>query len=257
MMIYFNGDSHVAGTELTDATTQSMSAHLANLFDAEYINDAVAGSSVDQILQRTRYYINECKKSNQWPDLVVIGLADWLGQDEFVDGQYVSYNELALNLPDNSSKQRQQYYQDNIANNLFYRAAMVKYYNNVLYNLHTELFYHGVPHLFFNCVKSLRHDRDLITFDWAEFYLHPYRITFNYRDWCRYQGFEEITPGKFHYGSDANQAWAKFLYDHMQKNNLLTKDEYGSLYNLGRQRRRHHGPGVGEWDEELLQPPHS
>ena len=256
MMIYFNGDSHVAGTELSDASTQSMAAHLAQLFAADHVNHAVAGSSVDQILQRTRSYINDCKQSNHWPDLMVIGLSDWNSQDEFVDGQYISYNQLQLNIPDNVSKQRQQYYQDHIENNMFYRAAMAKYYNTVLYNLHTELCYQGVPHLFFNCIKSLRHDRDLITYDWAEFYIRPYQLTFNYRDWCRYQGFKEITPGRFHYDSDANQAWAKFLYDWIQKNNLLTKDEYGSLYNLGRQRRRHHGPGLGEWDEEFLRPSH-
>ena len=256
MKIYFNGDSHVYGAELNNPAAESMAAHLSTLFDAEYVNDAVEGSSVDQILLRTRDYIKQCKQTNTWPDLMVIGFTDWNREDWFVDGDYYSANSVEWSHPKQFSGPRYQYYKDYTLANDKFIGSMAKHYNNVIYNLHTELFYFGVPHLFFNCAMSLRCDKDIMTFDWAEFYLKPYQISFNYRNWCRYQGFDEITPGKFHYGSDANQAWAKLLYDHIQQHNLLTKDEHGSLYNLGRQRRRHHGPGVGEWDEELLRPSH-
>lgn len=255
MNIYFDGDDHVYGTELDDPDRQGQAAHLANFFDAEYVNHAVPGSSVDQILWRTRDCINQCKQSGDWPDLIVLGFPEWNRDDWFVNGQYRSANQSEINYPKHVNAQRQQYYKETIASNARYLGAMAKYYNNVLYNLHTELFYLGIPHLFFNTVTSLRCDRDVMTFDWAGYYINPYQLTFNYRNWCRYQGFTEITAGKFHYGTEANEAWASMLYDYIQQQNLLTKDEYGSLYNLGRQRRRHYGPGVGEWDEELLRPP--
>lgn len=257
MMIYFDGGSHVYGSELSDPSTQSMAAHLGTMYNATVVNRALEDSSNNQILQRTQSLISQCKQNNAWPDLIVIGFTEWHREDWFVDGSYCSSNSLKSQYPEQFGSQRQKYYIDYLSKNSDFIGAMSKYYNNVIYNLHTELFYFGVPHLFFNCALSLRCDREMITFDWAEFYLKPYQITFNYCNWCRYQGYNEITPGKFHYGSDANRAWAELLYNHIQQHNLLTKDEYGSLYNLGRQRRRHHGPGVGEWDEELLRPPHS
>lgn len=256
MKLYINGDSHVYGAELSMPNKESMAAHLADFFKAEYINDAVEGSSVDQILWRTRDYVKLCKQTGNWPDLIIIGFTDWNREDWFVDGDYYSGNTINWRYPEHFSPQRQQYYQQYILHNADYIATQCKYYNNVIYNLHSELFQLGIPHLFFNCAMSLLCDKDLLQFDWAGFYLNPYNIDFHYRGWCQKHNFLEITPGKFHYGSDANRAWAKLLYDHIQQHNLLTKDEYGSLYNLGRQTRRHHGPGVGEWHEELFRPSH-
>ena len=255
MNIYFDGDDHVRGAELADPATQSMAAHLAQLFNADYVNHAVDGTSVDQILWRTRDLINQCKQGRACPDLIVLGFPEWNRDDWFDHGKYCSGNPNKLNYSQSHSQPRQQYYKEIIANNATYIGAMAKYYNNVLYNLHSELFYLGIPHLFFNCVTSLRCDRDVMTFDWKGYYINPYQLTFNYRNWCRYQGFTAITPGQFHYDSDANRAWANMLYDHIHKHNLLTKDEHGYLHNLGRQRRRHYGPRVGEWDEELFRPP--
>lgn len=254
MNIYFDGDSHVYGSELEDPSTQSMAAHLSRLYNATYVNRALEGSSNDQILQRTRALIEKCKQTKDWPDLIVIGFTEWHREDWFVNGEYYSCNSLELRYPEHFSSQRQQYYINHVTNNTEYIGSLAKYYNNTIYNLHTELFYLGVPHLFFNCALTLRCAPDMITFDWAEYYLKPYQISFNYRNWCRYNGFDEITPGKFHYSEEANAEWAKLLHGHIEQHNLLTKDEHGSLYSLGRDKRQHYGPGVGEWSETLVLP---
>jgi lysophospholipase L1-like esterase len=74
MLIYFNGDSNVAGTELPE-TTHGMAPKLAERFDGQYktkfINDATPGASNDLIYEQTLDFLNN--PSSPKPDLVVIG----------------------------------------------------------------------------------------------------------------------------------------------------------------------------------------
>lgn len=221
MFFYFNGDSNTAGTELDNPQNESIAACVAHAFGAQYLNHSVPGAGCDQILASTRAYINFCKNTRQWPDFVMIGWTDWNRQDYFYSGNTYSINSLKLQYPEKVDSARVDHF-DSIKSNTSYNAAMAVYYNNAIYNLHQELNYYKIFHLFFNATESLNQysinsvDLDPLKFDWKNCYYEPYVREHAFRSYCENKKYPHITPGFYHYQAHAHAEWAELLCDHIR-----------------------------------------
>lgn len=227
MFFYFNGDSNTAGTELTDPQNESLAACVAKTFGAQYLNHSFSGASCDQVISSTRAYINCCKTTNSWPDFVMIGWTDWYRQDWFHNGGTYSINSLGLNHPEKVDARRLEYFDSQIDLNVGFKASMAMYYNNIIYNLHQELTYHNVPHLFFNATESLtqyeHHSDDyrILKLDWENRYFEPYTKAMSFRKYCENKQYPHITPGFYHYQAPVHAEWAELLCSHIRLHNLV------------------------------------
>lgn len=234
MKIFFNGDSHTSGSELYYPTQDTFSYRLAKLLNAdEVINLAIGGASNDRILRTTEEYLRECKNSNDYPDLIVIGWSECCRTDWFVNGQYYSIFSQEL-TPEETYKvdaERAKYYID------FWRQPenrniMAKYYNDRIYDLHKQLEFLNIPHLFFMGVCSFEfelrstnfpqpneYNNFMIHYDWGNSFWKPYDIDGSFVAWGKENGYE-ITPF-FHLKEPAHEAFAQILYEHIKNNRLL------------------------------------
>jgi hypothetical protein len=241
MKIYFNGDSNVAGSELKNPDEQGFASHLSRMFNASYINDAVGGASNSRILRTTEEYLRNCKKSSKYPDLIVIGWSEFVREDWFIDGNYQSLtNTFKLNFVEEQNPERYNYWIKNQVHSSTYSAQMAKFWNNTIYNFHCELTFLKIPHLFFEAIESFNEVEIRITkdkeitpfndwatiyhFNWNKNYFHPYNPDYAMINWAENSGYDQITPGKWHYPEPAQIAWAELLYNYINENNLLKND---------------------------------
>lgn len=217
MLIYFNGDSNTAGSELSKG--ESFPEIIARYYDAKSINHAVGGCSCDHIIRTTRTYIDQCKAKNAFPDLIVIGWTEWNREEWFRNGRYDTASMMfkdQMNQLSDSEKSRLEYFETYITKPEFTGAAAV-YYNNAIYNLHCEFKDLGIPHLFFNAILPLDVSKIMLTplpilkHDFENSYFHPYSNKYAMRQWCLDNNFDQVTPGYFHFVPAAQQAWASLL----------------------------------------------
>lgn len=98
MLIYFNGDSNVAGAELDDPDNESMAAVISQHFNADRVVDALNGASNDRIYDTTLRYI----ENNAAPDLVIIGWSEHWREQWYLDGEFheVNHIEVGQRIPE-------------------------------------------------------------------------------------------------------------------------------------------------------------
>ena len=226
--IYFNGDSYVAGDELDDPTTQGFASKLANKLDATFINQAEGGSSNGLILRKVQEYLYECKKSNKFPDLIVIGWSESNREDWFVDDRYRSVAGTGP-LLESYNPIDYKYWTRYMNQSWPYTHQMCKFYNRAIYNLHRELMHLRVPHLFFNAIAPLnvaelhdpyrRQEDPVLKFSWDDCYFYPYD-EMSWRQWAIENKYKEITPGMYHYNEDCHDAWTEIIYNYIKEKNI-------------------------------------
>lgn len=242
MILYVNGDSHSAGAELyrcadgklvsfTEDDSQywdtigtikgqyahpeclklSYGQHLATHLELDLVCDAVSGSSNDRILRTTGDYL----KYGFEPDLIVIGWSTWEREEWEHDGKYWQVNASGIghDWPDEIVTR----YRDWIVN-LDYHQMMLAQHEKI-YAFHRQLETMGIPHLFFTCFQEFS---GVNPCNWNHHYIEPYDPNFTYYNWARAQGFKTVRPDGYHFGSDAHQAWAEFLY-HSYINQILLR----------------------------------
>ena len=225
MKLYVGGDSNVAGYELKNPEN-SFSYKLGQMLGAtETIVQAVGGASNDKILSTTQSYLASCET---FPDLVVIGWSSVERQDRFVNGSYVSLNNLGVveNVTRIEDDYRYQYFLKHQAHNYDYHREMHKYWQNRIYNYHLELLYYKIPHLFFNAIHSFgfwEGTLEHLVHDWDNTFITPYDKRGSYIEYCEDNGYQEITPGWHHFNEDAHQDWANILYQYIKTYNLIGK----------------------------------
>lgn len=233
MKIYFNGDSNVAGIDLPDPATQGFAAKLANKLGSDtIINEAFSGASNQSIMRNTHAYLRQCKESNSYPDLVVIGWSDNSREDWFVDGKYVCMSGMS---PEKQAINpgHFEYWQKHCEANFIYLHNVSKFFNREIHNLHQELKFLKIPHLFFNAIYPLNlveltEDADSFTkrdvilqMDWDDCYFRPYGINASWRFWAIENNYKELVPGLFHYEESCQEAWAQLVYDHIKEKNIV------------------------------------
>jgi len=228
MLIYFNGDSNVSGTELPEST-HGMAPKLAERFDGQYktkfINDATPGASNDLIYEQTLDFLNN--PSSPTPDLVVIGWTQfsrvqWFLVDEWGKGRFWEINQIGVGIPvPEVYQERYNHYVNNVQGDGHWRLVQGAYWHNKIFNIHTLLEYKKIPHLFFNAFDEFILPTEVNQLDWNNVFLTPYSDELIYTKWCRRHGYKEITPGWQHYESAAHTRWANVMYDHIAKHNIL------------------------------------
>ena len=233
MIVYINGDSHSAGAEATnpyafaqddplywalgrrphpDNERVSYGCHIANQLGAILHCDAESASSNSRIIRTTSHYL----KYNPKPDLVIIGWSTWEREEWLYDNIHWQVN--AGGIGEDWPNEIKHKYKKWIAS-LDWQVT-VNRSHRYIYNFHRELEEQGVNHFFFTCYEPWNNVEQM---DWNGRYLHPYNSDFTYYNWCKQQGFNTVHPDSYHFGPDAHEAWAKFLYPNMVTHLLTTK----------------------------------
>ena len=220
MILYVNGDSNSAGTEMKNSE-DCYANQLATRLNATLINDSYAGASNDSILNKTQTYLQKCKINNSYPDLVVIGWSSSEREDWFVNGEYKSINSFNVNTDGLERLPEWDYWSKNkagwLSNDPSYETQMVKYWNTKIFNFHLELEYLKIPHLFFNAIYSFNTFGPVYTYDWNNTFYKPYDKSSAMIKWADANGYQQITPGHWHYEKDAHTEWTNILYDTLCK----------------------------------------
>ena len=231
MNIYFNGDSYVEGTELDDPATQSFAAKLSAKLNAQFINQAENGSSNSLIIRKMTEYLYQCKQTNTFPDLVVIGWSEATREDCFIFNEYRS---LAGTGPDHELIDPDEYrYWSYNNQNWQYRHQLCKFYNRAIHNLHLELQYLKIPHLFFNAIEPLNkieisapgiaheNGNNILKLEWHDCYFYPYdRLDMAWRDWATERNYQQVTPDFYHFKEDCHAAWTDVIYNYIKEKNI-------------------------------------
>ena len=234
MKIYFNGDSNTQGSELYYARQDAYPYKLAELFNAEIVdNPALGGASNDRILRTTEEYLRKCEENNEYPNLIIIGWSEPNRTDWFVDGIYESLN--SENLPPIQCQKlydsRAKYFSEDWRHHII-EYVMTQYHHEKIYNLHLHLNHLKIPHLFFNAVNSFNtliswykpyindtHSFEFFKHDWNDRFWKPYEEVGSFIEWGRLNKYE-IT--KYHHLKEpAHEAFAQVLYDYILEKSIL------------------------------------
>ena len=239
MKIYFNGDSNVAGTELEDPSTQGFAAKLSNKFGATFVNDAGHGFSNSLILRNIHEFLLNCKQTNNFPDLIVIGWTEWMREDWYINKKYRSISSIGLEHPEDVDHASYKYWDRYMHHSPMFSQQMSKFYNRAIHNLHLELQDLNIPHVFFNAIDPLNHaecmlrdgniglaqmlkDDSIFFLDWNQCYLYPYDTpSMTWRQWAIARNYEEITPGWYHFKEDCQEAWAEIIFDYIKEQKII------------------------------------
>lgn len=228
MLIYFNGDSNVAGAELIEST-HGMANRLTEMFNqrylAKFINDATPGASNDLIYETTIDFLKN--PDNPKPDLIVIGWTEfnriqWFLVDEWNKGRLWEINQIGagIQVPE-EYKERYQHWKNHVESDGHWQLVQSTYWHNKIYNLHCMLDFQKIPHLFFNAFNYFVLPHYQHQLNWNNTFLSPYNNSLIYTEWCKQNGYQEITPGLMHFDDRAHTQWAKLMYSHIKQHNIL------------------------------------
>jgi len=239
MILYSNGDSHAAGAEINDlrhvpATefdyltphpdniAHSYGYLLAKKLNLEFATDAQNGASNDRILRTTRDFIN----NNSHKDIfVLIGWSTTDRKEVKIDNEYYSFSP-GYRVPNNKNSVLNAEFKKYI---LALDHQAVTDQNNLwhkqIYKFHQELSNSNIPHLFFNTFsifnESGKLDHEKIHYNWDHNMIGPYHKHETYYWWIKDQGYNTVSKNSYHYGADAHQRWADFLYNWLTDHQLL------------------------------------
>lgn len=230
-MIYFNGDSNVAGTELVDPD-RGITGCLARRLGMQYQNHAFGGASNDRIYDTTMADLfdrSTQKPLLKWrPDLVVIGWTQfnriqWFLVDQWQSGEFWEINNIGVGIPlPENFQSRYQFWQEHVHRDGHWQVVMSHYWHNKIFNMHCLLDYFKIPHLFFNAFDCFSTENVLPEQrDWNDRFMSPYDQSLIYVPWCTRKGFTEITPGHHHFDETGQSAWADCMYDYIQQHQIL------------------------------------
>lgn len=228
MLIYFNGDSNVAGTELPEPShgmASKLSARFDGQYKAKFINDATPGASNDLIYEQTLDFLNN--PNSPKPDLVVIGWTQfsrvqWFLVDQWGNGRFWEINNIGVGIPvPEEYNDRYKHYVENVQRDGFWRMVQSAYWHNKIFNVHKLLEYKKIPHLFFNAFDDFILPKEVNKLDWNNTFLTPYSDELIYTEWCLRSGFKEITPGWLHFEGAAHTQWANIMHEHIKQNNIV------------------------------------
>lgn len=226
MKLFVNGDSHTEGSELYFAKQDAYPYKLAELLNAEIIdNPAIGGAGNDRIERTTTEFLNRCQ--GDYPDLIVIGWSEFTRTDWFYNGKFTTYrsNDIPPDVAKEIDPLRYTYEDENI-NTDEARPILARYFQSRIYNFHCYLEHLNIPHLFFMGVNGLGdfiHDEDggVHQFDWNNCFWNPYepRPNNSFLSWGVGKGYKKTRW--WHLPEEAHEEFAKVLYDHIIKYNIV------------------------------------
>jgi hypothetical protein len=237
MKIYVNGDSHAAGAEAVNSHAfaeddsryfyMGRAPHpenaavcwptvLARIIKAVMHNDSESASSNQRILRTTRDWI---RLNQRWlPETVVlIQWSTWERQEWLIDGQYYQVNASGQ---DQVPASHHDAYRQFIAE-VDWDQCM-RYWHREIWNLHQELEQLGVRHVFMNGNSHFARIPESDRLEWNSSYLAPYDAAGTYDAWLKNHNFQTVSPDSWHFGADAHAAWAKFVLQYGNNNQIWT-----------------------------------
>ena len=222
MRILVNGDSNMCGEELEDRSL-GIAPQVAQILGAELNNLSVSGSSNDRIYDSTMNYIRTRPK----PDLVIIGWSEmcrvqWFLDDVIPSGEFVEINNLGVGkrqYPAEYDKRLERWHQ--VSNNIEFRTHLSYYWHERIYNLHKLLQNRQINHLFFHAFHDFKIHFTQEQLDWSNCFMDPYDWDNTYVKWCANQGYQEITPGWYHYEPAGQHAWAEKLVKYINQSKII------------------------------------
>jgi hypothetical protein len=222
LILYVNGDSHSAAAEAAvpycfaeddnlyyalgriphpENERVSYGCNLANRLFAVYHTDAESASSNARIIRTTYQYL----KDEGTPDAVIIGWATWEREEWLHEGSYWQVNAggVGYDWPE-EIKER---YKDYILKLDWVQAEQRAH--TEIHQLHIALMDLKIPHLFFNTFNHFSGELK----DWHNCYIDPYDPNKTYWKWLTNAGYK--SNQSYHFGADAHEKWADFLYPHL------------------------------------------
>ena len=220
MKILINGDSNMAGEELEDKSL-SIGSQLCRLLNGTEINLSLSGASNDRIYDTTKAYVD----SGAPADLIVIGWSEmsrvqWFFEEAGV-AKFWEVNNLGVGRQNYPTEfdQRLKHWKAS-ADNLEYRTGLSHYWHERIFNLHRYLQYQSTPHVFFHAFHDFKIHQTEYQLDWNHCFMDPYSWDNTYTHWAASEGYQEITPGWYHYEPAAQLAWAERVAQYIQHNIL-------------------------------------
>ena len=222
LQLLVNGDSNMCGEELEDRSL-GIGSQVAQILGAEVNNLSLSGSSNDRIYNSTIEYISGQPR----PDLVVIGWSEmcrvqWFLDDVYRTGEFVEINNLGVGrreYPAEYARRLERWHE--VSNNLEFRTHLSYYWHERIYNLHKLLQNRSIPHVFFHAFHDFKihHTEDQL--DWSDCFMAPYSWDDTYIHWAERSGYQEITPGWYHFEPAAQRHWAELVVEHVRKHHIL------------------------------------
>jgi hypothetical protein len=212
MILYVNGDSNTAGSEISDKD-QSWPNLLASKLNCSLINQAVGGGSNPGILRTTYEFINSC--SNIKDHFFIIGWTSWEREEWNYNNNYHNVNAGGYTtLPAEFHAQYKNWVTEQTAETRILKSSVL---HNEICKLHETLKQQDIKHLFFNALMPYLHNehKQIV---WAN-YLGPYDNNSSYYWYLKNCGY--LPTAGNHYLEDAAQVWTDVLYNYIQEKELL------------------------------------
>ena len=208
-----------------DNLRASYGCKIANLIGAILECDAESAASNDRILRTTHEYLSNFP-NNSKPDLIVIGWSTWEREEWLHEGTYYQVTASGTDQVPPELHQKYKEWVIDQSNHDTINNKIVDTYKRI-YKLHQDLDQQNIPHLFFNTYSDFAHIKNLgylgiEEMDWAGSYVDPHSRSGTYYEWCRARGFKTVNLDSYHFGADAHDAWAEYLFQNYVQRNLTS-----------------------------------
>lgn len=229
MILYVNGDSHTAAAEAVnphafaeddpllyhlgrqphpDNLAVSWGKQLADRLGYELYCDAESASSNDRIIRTTKIYLAHIQ-----PDLLIIQWSTWEREEWFFNRRWYQVNASGIDwVPKGLIKDYKHY----IANIDWTKKTQQAH--EKIWDFHLYLQSCKIPHVFFNGNSSF--ETVMHRYDWESNYIHPYDSQSTYHSQLN-KKFSTVNPNSYHYGPNAHQYYAEYLYKYLVDNRLV------------------------------------
>lgn len=218
MILYVNGDSNCYGSELEDMS-MAWPTRLAQMLDAELINQAMPGAPNSRTLRLTKEFIKQFDRQEKL--FVVLATTTW-EREEWEFNQKI-YNISAGIVPELLPEKLQEKFRHWVVNqNDTVRAYKSNDTHKEFFDLHLTLLEKNIGHIFFHAVNPFMDGADYKSFDkfeWGTNFIGPYDQNTCYYWYLKNQGFEPTS--RYHHQDKAQEHWANFLFQYLKQVHLL------------------------------------
>jgi len=211
MILYVNGDSHSAGTDLK-IVNQSFPSLVARHFNLPIVNQSLPGGSNNYIIRITQDWIRTCNEKY----FVLIGWTSWEREEWPYQGDFFQVNANNNTKGDKELDQQYRQWVSNLDDNNLPKLG--QQWHESIWHFHQKLNVRGIPHLFFNFFYDFFVDKQ-DQMDWGPNFFHPYDSEYSYWHYLRRLKFR--ANGMLNFGPDAHRAWADVLIQHIKTHKLL------------------------------------
>ena len=239
MILIANGCSHTAGAEIENSMQgecyeKAWPKKLGDSLGYKSINLAISGASDDRVSRTTIEYIGKLKLTSEFNPSKLFVVISWPGlyrTEIFTtstnEGGFWDKGWMPMVAGNDETYKRQ----CSKSSYIFYKAWLmrlnitqetVRYYSNVLL-LQNFLKQNNVKYLFWNACSNLPGNNPSFHNE-VDFERFPFSTQkeYSFTNLLVNQQFEHSEFAKYgHYGEDAQEWFADFLYKYINKNNLL------------------------------------